>query len=187
MKECEIGWFEGFCLIFIEELHYIFMKLKHLVLLAFICLLFVSCQEKSEYKKNKDGSLTWLSIDEASELKNEVEKPYFIDVYTSWCKNCKKMDQHTFLDPEVVKFLDEKFHVVKFNAEQTDIVNWNGSEFIYQAGGRKGIHTLASKLLNDRLSYPSFAILDKDRNPIKILVGYKKPEQLIRELQGLKS
>lgn len=146
-----------------------------------------SCQSKTEYPKNKDGSLTWLSINEAAELKNIDNKLYFVDVYTSWCKWCKVMDQKTFTDPEVIKMLDEQFHVVKFNAEQTDIVNWNGTEYIYQAGGRRGIHTLAPKLLKGRLSYPSFAVLDKDRNPIKIIVGYKKPAQLLRELQGLQS
>ncbi len=150
-------------------------------------LLCISCKEKTEYTKNEDGSLTWLSISEASELKNTDNKLYFVDVYTSWCKWCKVMDQQTFTDPEVIKILEEQFHVVKFNAEQTDIVNWNGSEYIYRAGGRRGIHTLAPKLLNGRLSYPSFAVLDKDRNPIKVIVGYKKPNQLIRELQELES
>ena len=150
-------------------------------------LIFSSCKEQSEYAKNSDGSLTWLSIDEASNLKNEGNKYYFVDVYTSWCKWCKVMDQKTFTDPAVIALLDDQFHVVKFNAEQTDIVNWNGKEYIYQAGGRRGIHTLAIELLNQRLSYPSFVILDKDRNPIKTIVGFKKPEQLIRELKGFES
>lgn len=150
-------------------------------------ILCTSCHEKGEYKKNNDGSLTWLSVDEAARLKNKDGKLYFVDVYTSWCKWCKVMDSQTFTDPEVIKFLDEQFHVVKFNAEQTDIVNWNGTEYIYTAGGRRGIHGLAPKLLNGRLSYPSIAVLDENRNPIKVIVGFKKPDQLLRELQGLKS
>lgn len=150
-------------------------------------LLFSGCAEKQEYAKNSDGSLTWLSIDEASNLKNLEGKYYFVDIYTSWCKWCKVMDQQTFTDSSVIEHLDDQFHVVKFNAEQTDIVNWNGKEFIYKAGGRRGIHTLAIELLNGRLSYPSFAILDKDRNPIKIIVGFKKPDQLLRELNNLAS
>ena len=163
--------------------------MKNIILLFTTALLltFTSCQEKGEYSKNNDGTLTWLSIDEASKLKNTDEKLYFVDVYTSWCKWCKVMDKQTFTDPDVIKLLDDQFHVVKFNAEQIDIVNWNGSEYIYKAGGRKGIHGLAPKLLNGKLSYPSIAVLDKDRNPIKIIVGFKKPEQLIQELQGLKS
>lgn len=150
-------------------------------------LFFCGCSEKKEYAKNSDGSLTWLSIDEASKLKNLEGKLYFVDVYTSWCKWCKVMDQQTFTDASVIELLDERFHVVKFNAEQTDIVNWNGAEYLYKAGGRRGIHTLSLKLLNGRLSYPSFAVLDKDRNPIKIIVGFKKPEQLLKELNNLAS
>ena len=149
---------------------------------------FSSCEEKKEYAKNTDGSLTWLSIDEASQLQNLDSKYYFVDIYTTWCKWCKVMDQQTFTDESVIKLLDDQFHVVKFNAEQTDIVNWNGSEFLYKAGGRKGIHTLAIELLKGRLSYPSFVVLDKDRKPIKTIktiVGFKKPEQLLRELTNL--
>ena len=155
------------------------------VFVAVSLLILSSCKEKEEYSKNTDGSLTWLSIDEASKLKNQDGKFYFVDVYTSWCKWCKVMDQQTFTDETVIKLLDEQFHVIKFNAEQTDIVNWNGTEYLYKAGGRRGIHTLAIELLNGRLSYPSFVVLDKDRKPIKTIVGYKKPDQLIRELRNL--
>ena len=161
------------------------MKKLYVFASLIIGLGFNSCSNQSEYKKNTDGSLTWLNINDASALKNTDQKLYFVDVYTSWCKWCKVMDQKTFTDPSVIQFLDEKFHVVKFNAEQTDIVNWNGKEYIYKAGGRRGLHELAPELLNGRLSYPSFAILDENRQPIKIIVGYKKPNQLIRELEGL--
>lgn len=157
------------------------------VLVTVSMLLLSGCSEKNEYAKNTDGSLTWLSVDEASKLKNLDGKYYFVDVYTHWCKWCKVMDAQTFTDSSVIKLLDEKFHVVKFNAEQTDIVNWNGTEYLYKAGGRRGIHTLALELLNGRLSYPSIAILDKDRKPIKIIVGFKKPEQLLKELNNLAS
>ncbi len=163
------------------------MRLSTIIFSAVLIFIGTSCQPKTEYKKNSDGSLTWLSIDEAAGLKNTDNKLYFVDVYTSWCKWCKVMDQQTFTDPEVIKFLDEQFHVIKFNAEQTDIVNWNGTEYIYKPGGRRGVHGLAPALLKGRLSYPSFAVLDKDRNPIKVIVGFKKPDQLLRELKGLSS
>ena len=76
--------------------------------------------------------------------------------------------------------------MVKFDAEQTNLVSWEGQEYIYKAGGRKGIHGLAPKLLKNRLSYPSFAILDKNRKPIKTIIGYKKPDQLISEISSIK-
>ena len=161
------------------------MKL-YIHLIIILTLIFISCKSGSEYQKSTDGSLTWIDIDQAAKLKNDEEKLYFVDLYTKWCGWCKVMDKETFTDPEVIKLMSEKFHMVKFDAEQTNLVNWEGQEYIYKAGGRKGIHGLASMLLKNRLSYPSFVILDKDRKPIKTIVGYKKPDQLISEISSLR-
>jgi len=163
--------------------------MKYIAQVLFIlCLAIISsCKSGSEYELNKDGSITWISIDKAAELKNTEEKLYFVDVYTEWCGWCKVMDKKTFTDPEVIKQMSEKFHMIKFDAEQTGLVNWEGKEYIYKPGGRKGIHGLAPMLLNNRLSYPSFAILDKDRKPISNIVGYKKPDQLLQAISSLGS
>ncbi len=162
------------------------MKYSIICILAAFTLLTISCKSSgSEYEKSTDGSITWITIDQAAKLKNSEEKLYFIDVYTEWCGWCKVMDKKTFTDPEVIKQMSEKFHMIKFDAEQTDLVTWEGQEYIYKAGGRKGIHGLAPVLLNNRLSYPSFAVLDKNRNPIKTIVGYKDPNQLLSEISKL--
>lgn len=159
------------------------MKHSFFYILTAITFLSISCKSSGgEYKKSTDGTITWITIDQAAELKNTEEKLYFVDVYTKWCGWCKVMDKKTFTDPEVIKLMSEKFHMIKFDAEQTNLVNWEGQEYIYKAGGRKGIHGLASVLLNNRLSYPSFAVLDKNRKPIKTIVGYKDPTQLLTEI-----
>ena len=162
------------------------MKYPILFSLMLTTLLICACKSStSEYEKSIDGSITWISIDQAATLRNTEEKLYFVDVYTEWCGWCKVMDKKTFTDPEVITRMSDNFHMVKFDAEQTDLVHWEGQEYIYRAGGRKGIHGLAPYLLNNRLSYPSFAILDKDRNPIKTIVGYKDPAQLIAEISKI--
>lgn len=148
-----------------------------------ICgLIFASCKPSAEYERNTDGSLSWIDIEKASMLQNRDQKYYFVDVYTEWCGWCKVMDKKTFTDQSVIDYLDKNFHVVKFDAEQTGMVTWEGKEYVYKPGGRKGIHELAPQLLNNRLSYPSFAVLDKNRKIIGTLVGYKKPDQLLSEL-----
>ena len=95
------------------------------------------------------------------------------------------MDKKTFTDQEVIDLLDEKFHNVKFNAEQSSPVKWDGKTYEFRKGGRRGVNMLAPYLLNNRLSYPSFAILDENRQPISVIVGYKKPEQLLAELSKI--
>ena len=48
-------------------------------------------------------NIEWISFEEAIEKFNKEPKEMFIDVYTNWCGWCKKMDQTTFKDPEIVK------------------------------------------------------------------------------------
>jgi thioredoxin-related protein len=39
------------------------------------------------------------------------------------------MDKKTFTDPALIKYLNENFHVVKFNAEQKEPVSFRGKTY----------------------------------------------------------
>lgn len=135
--------------------------------------------------KDDSSKLPWLSIEEAASLKNKGDKKYFIDVYTDWCGWCKRMDKTTFSDPEVQKYLEENFHVVKFNAEQKTPIEWEGSTYNWKAGGRRGVNALTMELIGARPGYPTMVYLDKDRKRIKASPGYKDPAKLLAELKQL--
>lgn len=131
----------------------------------------------------KAGELSWLHIQDAGELKNKEGKKYFIDVYTDWCGWCKVMDRQTFSDPEIQKYLNDNFHVVKFNAEQKEAIRYQGESYEWINSGRKGVNKLAIKFLGNRLSYPSLVYLDENKNLIQVSRGFKKPEQFLAELK----
>lgn len=141
--------------------------------------------------KNADGSigddeLTWLNIEQASEIGSKAnDKKFLVDVYTDWCGWCKVMDKKTFTDPELIKYLNENFHVVKFNAEQTTPVKYRGKTYTWQAMGRNGINELGLELLQGRMSYPTLVYLNSNLEPINISPGYKEPAQLMAELKSL--
>src|SRR5690606_27012707 len=104
-----------------------------------------------------------VAIDNAEELqKANPEKSLFIDVYTDWCGWCKKMDNTTFKDKEVVSFLNDYFIPVKFNAEQKEEVIFNNQKFNFMQVGRRGVHELAAALLQGSLSYPSYVVMNSD-------------------------
>ncbi len=48
----------------------------------------------------------------------QLKKPIFVDVYTSWCLPCKKMDAEVFIEKQTVQFLNSNFISIKIDAEK---------------------------------------------------------------------
>lgn len=128
------------------------------------------------------GLVKWLTFEQAVEKNKTEKRNLFIDVYTDWCGWCKVMDKNTFNEPEVAKVLNERFYPVKFNAEQTEDVVFNGTTFKFVPYGNKGSHQLAMALLNNQMSFPTVVFLDADYTTAFPIPGYRKPEEFHRYL-----
>lgn len=146
-------------------------------ILTVASLLFVLNISHAQKKVN------WVSWDEAIAAATDNPKKIYIDIFTDWCGYCKKMDKQTFTDPEVIKYLNENFYPVKFDAEQKESINFNDTEFKHIAGGRGGVHELAVALLNNQMGYPAFVILDEEFSRILISPGYKGPSDVMMEME----
>lgn len=131
------------------------------------------------------GGLKWITMEQASKLKNSEGKKFLVDVYTDWCGWCKIMDRKTFTDPEVQRYLNENFHLVKFNSEQHDPINFKGITYEWAPLGKNGINKLAFEIIGTSLSYPTLVYLDENLEKIKHIPGYKKPEQLMADLKTI--
>jgi len=128
----------------------------------------------------------WITWEEAMEKTKSNPKKVFVDMYTSWCGWCKRMDATTFKDPKIVAYLNDNFYPVKFNAEQKKTIEFQGHQFKFVPNGRRGYHELANAMLNGRMGYPSFVLLDEEMARIMISPGYKKAEQMMPELEFAK-
>jgi thioredoxin-related protein len=129
------------------------------------------------FAQSHDGPVKWMTFEEAVEKSKTEKRQIFIDVYTDWCGWCKVMDKNTFSEPKVAKILNEKFYPVKFDAEQTEDVVFNGTTFKFIPSGGRGTHQLAAALLNNQLSYPTVVFLDEEFRMIQPLAGYQKAEE----------
>jgi thioredoxin-related protein len=143
-----------------------------------------SVEKPKIYETN--GKIDWYEIQSALNYSNPEGKMFFIDVYTDWCGWCKVMDKKTFSDPRVQKAMNEKFHMVKFNAEQKGDITFNGQKFNWMNAGRNGINTLAVQLLGEQMGFPSYVYLDKNKKPITKTAGYQEVDQFLKTLSEIK-
>ena len=126
--------------------------------------------------------IKWISWEEAVELSKTDAKPkkIFVDVYTDWCGWCKKMDQNTFQNPEVSKYMQDNFYMVKMDAEGKDPIEYQGKTFKYVPSGRRGYHELAAALLQGKMSYPTVVFLDESLNMLSPVPGYQQVEPFMQ-------
>lgn len=129
--------------------------------------------------------INWMTFEEAVKLNETAPKKIFIDVFTDWCGWCKKMDQTTFKDPDVIAYMNENYYAVKFDAESNDTIVFSGYTFVNEGGrnGRKGTHQLAAALLQGKLSYPSYVFMDEKNQLLTVAPGYMEAKDFMPVLR----
>ncbi|MFT5286839.1 MAG: thiol-disulfide isomerase/thioredoxin [Planctomycetota bacterium] len=107
----------------------------------------------------REGPFLNLSFEEAVVKAKTDEKVVFIDFYTTWCGPCKQLDQTTWVDDAVVKWLGEKSVPLKIDAEvETE---------------------LASKYKIN--AYPTLIFIGVDGKEIARIVGYRDAKTFLTE------
>lgn len=144
--------------------------------IVFITLLLMVFAVASQAQNGEE--IKWYSFEEAVQKNKENPKMIFVDLYTNWCGWCKVMDNKTFSDPVIAKYMNENFYPVKFNAEGSDTVEFAGRTYVNpRPGVTKSTHQLAIAMLQGKLSYPSYALMNKNNQMVQVLNGYIKKEQ----------
>jgi len=122
---------------------------------------------------NAQTGIKWYTWEEGMVKAEKENKKFVIDMYTDWCGWCKKMDSSTFSDPQIVHYVNTNYIAIKFDAEQKGNISFKGEEHQFVKSGRRGYHTLAAKLTNGRLSYPTVVFLDENKELIQAIPGFQ--------------
>ena len=128
------------------------------------------------------AQVKWMTMNEALKAQEKEPKKIFADVYTDWCGPCKMMDRNTFANEDVAAFINAHFYPVKFNAEGTEIVRYQGEKLTNpnydpnRKGKRNAQHQFATAL--KVRGYPTVVFFDENSKIITPLVGYRTPSQI---------
>ena len=122
--------------------------------------------------ENEATEIHWLTIDQVQEKMKEHPKKVYIDMYTSWCGWCKRMDATTFKNPDVAKYMNEHYYCVRFDAERKDDVRFMGK--MYHFDIQNNVNELALQLMGGRehLSYPTAIYMDEGFQNPQPVPGY---------------
>lgn len=159
------------------------------LLICSLILLFAAAPISSQSQTPAaPAEVKWYSFEEGMKLAKKKKKFVVVDIYTDWCGWCKRMDNETFRNPEVVAYLNEHFVAVKLNAEEKKPIAFNGN--IYEnpnPSKQRSTHKLANALAGSRLSYPTYVYLDYKGKSITISNGYSVAEDLLPLLKYIGS
>jgi thioredoxin-related protein len=130
-----------------------------------MCMLF-----SFQTKQHTENKINWISLEQAFEKNKTKPKKIIIDVYTGWCGWCKVMDQKTFSNQEIVKYINENYYAVKLDAETKSEIKIGQNVFKYDEQSRA--NNAAITLLQGKMTYPSIVYLDESFNMIQPIPGY---------------
>ncbi len=130
----------------------------------------------------QDTEINWMSMNEALDAQAKNPKKIMMDAYTNWCGPCKMLDKNTFQNTDVVKYVNDNYYAVKFNAEGNEDIAYKGQNFgnpnydVSKENSRNAQHQL-SQALQVR-AYPTIIFFNEKGDVIAPITGYKTPAQL---------
>lgn len=130
--------------------------------------------------QEETAKIQWMTWEEAVEKSRTEPRKVMLDVYTSWCAWCKRMDNSTLQEPAIVNYINDHYYPVKFNAECREEIEYEDKVYRFVREGPNGYHELAAELLNYRMSFPTIVFMDEDLEVIQPIAGYKTPDQFMR-------
>lgn len=134
-------------------------------------------------------TIVWMPLAEVNKIveknikKNKVkeDKLIIVDFYTDWCGWCKKLDNETYRDAEVVALVNKYFYPVKFDAEQLDSVQFAGKSYEFKGSGSRGTNGFALEMASrpgGRIGYPTITIISAMGEKIIVEAGFKNAAKM---------
>ncbi len=100
------------------------------------------------------------NLDKVLIASKEQNKPIFVDVYTSWCGWCRRLDNETYTNPTVIRYINKNFIPIKMDAE-----HGQGRTLV----SKYGIH-----------AYPRMLFLDSTGKVLNSITGFKDAPKLLQ-------
>lgn len=145
------------------------MNMKNIIFFIIISIVAIGFTYFISDKPTRKSNLDWKNFSEGIQLSKEENKKLLVNVFTTWCGWCKKMDSNTYTDSLVIKYLNEKFIYSKMNAESDNKHLFENVEYTE----RQISQGLGAT------SYPATIFFDENNQAITLLPGYLEADKFL--------
>ncbi len=121
--------------------------------------------------------ISWKKMADIDSLQKEKPKKILIDIYNNYSVSATMMRTKTFNNPEVSSYLNEKYYSVTVELKSNEEFIIKGITY-KNSGEAHGYHQFAIAVLQGKMKFPAFIILDENYNLIERKQRYYTPEEI---------
>jgi thioredoxin-related protein len=137
--------------------------------------------EKTFYDTTKTKPVVKVySMAEALELQAKQPKKIAVAIGISYCNSCKVMNATCFKDSALVKYMNDHFYLVHFDAESNEPVTLKGTVYNNTKSAKFPFHSLTLQLTRNNFILPSLSILSEDLDVIDCVPYYLTDKNLLQ-------
>ena len=158
------------------------MKLLLPVFLFLITITTVVAQKKKIVDKNANAeTIHWITLEEAQEKMKKDPKKVYIDVYTNWCIWCRKLESTTFVNPQVIDYINTNYYAIRLDAETEDTLFFKGKGYARISGSNT--NALVAEWMRSEFTYPTSIFFDeyfKNPQPVPGYLNIPNMEMILK-------
>lgn len=113
--------------------------------------------------------LKWKKYDVGLAEAKKAKKKIIVDVYTDWCKWCKKLDKEVYANDSIAAYLENQYILVKVNGESSTKIKYK----------EKQLSEMQLTQLFKVTGFPAIIFLDSTGEVIDRISGYVTPDRFL--------
>lgn len=127
----------------------------------------------------KKGSVKFYTLKEIEKLQKKKPKKILVNIYATFCNSCKVQNATTLKDTAIANYINKNFYMINFDAESNDTIIFKGEKCFKTLANGYPLNTFAFKVSNNRLQFPTIAVLDDKENTLDALNSFLSPQALL--------
>lgn len=131
------------------------------------------------FTKKHIKTYTVKEIEKLQKSRPGVTKKILVNISAGFCNSCKVQNATSLKDTTIANYINKHFYLVNFDAESNDTIMFKGEKCFKTIMNGYPLHTFALKATNNRLQFPSIAVLDAQQNTLDALNAFLTPKALL--------